>query len=148
MPATSIPIPQLKFGKRKERSQVNEVFTDDGRIVTVELDVQNGCQVDEPRQKAFFISPENQYTSEMGVWTQIIDENSSIPFDAIEPIEIEDLQDLENKIYHESAENAKTNQYIRAANDTKMDKLMWIVVIVCCTFIIFFVGSGKFEWPF
>src|SRR3990170_2888065 len=75
----SIPLPQVKFGKIKKRSQICEILTDDGRWVDRELPVEYSCVVWEEAGLKFLLDPDNQYLAEDGLWHQILTETSAVP---------------------------------------------------------------------
>lgn len=135
---SSIPLPAIRWGKRKLRSQMCEIFTDDGRIVAVEEDVLRGCVDDPATGQAFLLDAENQYTAEDGHWYQILGERSTIPLCMIKETNIKDLQKLINQIFHESQEDAKLRQYEKATSNTMADKLLWIVAMVLSAMVIIF----------
>lgn len=117
---------------------MNEMFTDDGRIVTLEFDVGRGCTIDENLGMAFVISAGNQFTAEDGQWHQLLGERSTIPICLIKETEITDLKGLKDKIFREAHEGAKINQYKIANRNFLIDKILWIVTIPCVTLLIIF----------
>lgn len=142
---TNIAIPSIKFGKRKQRSQMCEVFTEDGRIVDVELDVLRGCINDPITEQAFIIDSDNQYTNESGYWTQVLGERSTIPICMVKPHKMQDgknddeeLKGLINQIFHESQEAAKLAQYLKAGKREMWNKLLWIITVPCVTVLLIF----------
>jgi hypothetical protein len=104
-----------------------EVFTDDGRIVTTEIPVLRGCMDDEKTGSAFLLDADNQYTDESHQWTQILGERSTIPISMVKATEYKQLQEIINKIYHESSEGAKLDQYQKAKNGDRWNRIMWLV---------------------
>lgn len=94
------------IGKTKTRSQMYEVYTEDGRIVDVEIPVLKGCGADDDKCSAWLLDAENQVQDEAtGAWFQVIGERSTIPMEVIK-----DLLDMDktqyrtliDKIFHES----------------------------------------------
>jgi hypothetical protein len=83
-----------------------EVFTEDGRIVDIEIPVLKGCVADDEKCSAWLLDPENQVQDEKtGLWYQVIGERSTIPMEVIK--DLHDLDDKEyreliDKIFHES----------------------------------------------
>lgn len=128
----------LKFGKRKLRSQMCEMFTDDGRLITVEHDVLRGCIDDAIKAMAFIIDGDNQFMDEQGDWVQLLGERSIIPICPVKDSHITDLEKLKDQIFHESHEEAKVEQYKKAAQSAFMDKILWMITIPCVTFLIIF----------
>jgi hypothetical protein len=135
---SNIPIPKIIMGKRKQRSQMCEVFTEDGRILQIEFDVLRGCIEDQATGQAFLIDSANQYTDERGYWVQVLGERSTIPVCMISPTKVNDLKGLINNIYYESYQDAKMQQYIKAAKAPWLERITWIVAIPCiCALLMF-----------
>lgn len=133
----AIPIPQVKFGKRKERSQMCEIFTEDGRIVDTELDVLHGSiqNTKLTTQDAFIISAENQfYDMEDGTWKQQINELSAAPICMIKTLD--DVEKRADEIFKNARISAQTEKLKEAARQWLWEKLTWVISIVCGTFII------------
>jgi hypothetical protein len=105
-----------------------EIFTDDGRIVTAEITVLRGCMDDEKTNSAFLLDSDNQFTAEDGQWTQILGERSTIPISMVKPTEYKKLQEIINKIYHESSESEKLKQYENAKNKETSNRVMWLIL--------------------
>jgi len=133
-----IVIPTLKWGKRKQRSQMFEIFTEDGRIEVPELPVLRACASHESSGQAFILNAGNQYLAEDGTWHQICGERSCLPAETIETSETtdEDLTKLVDQVYDASQEQAKLEEYLRADKSTLVEKLVWIVAIVVTGFVI------------
>lgn len=132
----TLTIPTIKWGKRKDRSQICESFTEDGRIITVELPVLRGCVDDEKSGQGFILDAGNQYTNEDNYWTQVLWERSSFPVCMIDDSKNPDLSKLINQIYKESKKQAQLDQFIEAAKNAMSDRLSWIIAMVCGTFLI------------
>lgn len=135
MPA-SIPIPQLKIGKRKERSQVIEALTDDGRWIDHELPVNNSCMPWEEVQMAFLVDSDNQYQAEDGNWHQLITEKDMIPLCLRKPNGLQcekskELENLGNGIFKVSFEQKLLEGIVKAKTSESWNKFVWIVSIVC-----------------
>lgn len=148
---TNIPIPQIKLGKLKARSQMWEMFTDDGRVIDIELPVLTGCCDDPAHGKAFLLDAENQYTNEQGYWVQIGADRSLMPLCMIQDTKIlgngnkpgksdDDalLTDLVDQIYHEAKEAKHEALWATISKNTFMDKLIWLIAIPCITALIAF----------
>jgi len=128
----------IKFGKRKQRSQMNEMFTDDGRLITVEWDVLRGCIDDSIKGMGFIIDGENQFMDEQGNWVQLLGERSIIPICLLKTSHTIDLEKIKDQIFHESHEESKVEQYKKAARSAFMDKILWMITIPCITFLLIF----------
>lgn len=138
MPQATIPLPKVSFGKRKKRSQMCEIFTDDGRIIGVELDVLRGCVDDPDRNAAFLLDSDNQFVCEDGHWYQIIGEHSTMPIRMINKGQEQDLNKLIPQIFRETHETSKLQQYENAMKNAWMEKILWIVAIPCITLLLFY----------
>lgn len=148
---SSIPIPQIKLGKRKTRSQMWEMFTDDGRIINIELDVLTGCCDDAAHGKGFLLDAQNQYTDEDGYWKQVGWDRSLMPLCMIEETKIlgesnkpgtnDDetlLTNLVDQIFHEAKEARQERLWSGVSKNTMMDKLIWLITIPSVTALIAF----------
>lgn len=135
-----ILIPTIRFGKRKQRSQMCEVFTDDGRIATIELDVMKSCVDDPDKGIGFLLDADDQFMMEDRHWYQVLYEKSAIPICMIKGSDVVETQlsTVLNQIFDESQEAAKEHQYNIATKNAMMDKLIWIIAIVCSSAIILF----------
>jgi len=128
----------VKLGKRKQRSQMCELFTEDGRIIDIEMDVLRSC-VDDPNSKqAFLIDAVNQYVNmDDKAWTQVLWEPSAYPLRMINPQEeADDFEKLSDQIYEETWSNTKQDQYDKAKKDEQGNRVTWIVSIVCTAAVI------------
>lgn len=147
----SIPIPQVRLGKLKTRSQMWEMFTDDGRIVSLELPVLLSCCDDPAHGKAFLIDTANQYTDERGYWIQVGADRSLMPVCMIEETKIlgtvnepgthdDDglLSKLVHQIFHEASESRKELVWLKAGRNTILEKIIWIIAIPCITALVAF----------
>lgn len=134
MPA--ITLPTLKWGKRKERSQMAEVFTEDGRIATYEFDVLQTC-IDEPDKGiAFMLDAENQFSGDGGVWYQILWERTCYPVSMIVTGKDPDLEKLMNQIHSETYDRESELQLNKVNKANKMTPWLWIISIVVSGFIV------------
>ena len=134
MPA--ITLPTLKWGKRKERSQMAEVFTEDGRIATYEFDVLQTC-IDEPDKGiAFMLDAENQFSGDGGVWYQILWERTCYPVSMIVTGKDPDLEKLMNQIPAETYDRESELQLNKVNKANKMTPWLWIISIVVSGFIV------------
>ena len=94
------------IGKTKTRSQMCEVFTEDGRIIDMEVPVLKGCAADDDKCSAWLLDPSNQVQDESTLtWFQPIGERSTIPMEVINDLpdlDTKEYQKLIDKIFHES----------------------------------------------
>jgi hypothetical protein len=135
----AIPSVNIQLGKRKQRSQMCEIFTDDGRIVQEEKVVLRGCCDDPDRNAAYLIDHNNQFKGEDGNSYQICAERSLTPIclriknDKKE----EELKQLMKDIGRAAYRAAKRQQFLDAMKDTLLEKILWIVTIPCGTMLIY-----------
>jgi len=151
MPISSIPIPQIKLGKRKERSQMCEVFTDDGRWKDKELPALNSCVDDESVGIAFLLDPENQYLAEDNNWHQLITEKSQIPLSLRKQNIYQgghndkaELAQLGNDLFKLTAEQKQAERFKNAQASEAWNKFLWIVSIVCGTMVL--IAGMRYLW--
>lgn len=135
----NIPIPRVVFGKRKARSQMCLITTDDGRILPTELEVLRGCIDNVEKSSAFLIDKNNQMRGEDGQMYQILSERSIRPIAVVKEREPEDLTKRVHEIFAEAVKAAIHQQFLNALKNTLMDKLMWIISIPCVTFGFIFI---------
>jgi hypothetical protein len=155
----TIKVPKVKVsvnGKKKQRTQMWEMFLDDGRILKVELPVTTGMCDDPKRGKAFLIDAQNQYVDENGDWNQVGWERSLMPVCAIERTKIlgtknkpgdeddEDLQtQLVGQLYHENAMARKKYLWRNLSKNLVLEKIIWIITIPS---VLFFLGFLIIMW--
>ena len=139
----NIPVPQIKFGKRKTRSQMFEILTIDGRWIDVELPVSFNCSDDEARGGAFLLDSDNQYEAEDGTMHQIVSEKSLIPICMISQSKLLDgknddaeLKKISEDVFNLTFEQKKAEQFAKLKKNEIWDKALWIVSIVCGTFLV------------
>ena len=132
----SIPLPSIKWGKRKDRSQMSESFTEDGRIVSVELDVMRASMVNDNAQVGFLLDAENQYLTEDGTWIQVLWERTCYPVCMVKPGKDPDLGKLMGQIYDESKDLEIASQFKKADKKDKMTTALWMISIFSGTMII------------
>ena len=132
----SIALPTIKWGKRKERSQMAEYFTEDGRIVTPEFDVLQTCIDDPEAGIAFMLDAENQLQGEDGSWYQVLWERTCYPVSMIISGKDPDLEKLMNQIHAETYDRESELQFTKANQANKMTPILWIVSIAVSAFII------------
>jgi len=144
---TSIPIPQLKWGKKKERSIMALVFTIDGRIRTLEIPVESNCanlEYPDGSGKGFLIDAENQYEGEDGLWYQLIDEQDQEPICLRKPhISIGEKEDEQKKktasdeIFRRAFRQRLMEGMVRAKTTSSQDRMVLIVSIVFGSLLLF-----------
>jgi len=140
----SIPLPQIKLGKRKERSQMCEVFTDDGRWIDRELPALNSCVDDEMVGTAFLLDPDNQFQAEDGNQHQLLTEKSQetlrLRKEQIHEEEgdggKDELVELRNSLFRLTSEQKQAEQFKKAETSEAWNKFLWIVSIVCGTMVL------------
>ena len=146
MPSLNIGFRSPLTGKKKERSEVCEVLTDDGRWVNREMSALYSCVDDEGTGAAFIIDGENQYYDpEDGCWHQLIHEKSEIPICMRKQNALQDgngdeteRAKLGDKIFV-TAFGQRISEAIEAAHESEMmNKAVMIVSIICGTILIFF----------
>jgi len=143
MPITSIPLPSIKFAKKKERSQICEIFTDDGRLADKEEPVANSCAKDDTLEIAWLLVPENQFMAEDGNWHQLVSEHSQIPICLIKESKLQDgdndeaeLDALSNDLYIVTFWQKMTEGIMKAKRGDALNKMQVIVGMICGTIIL------------
>lgn len=143
MSPVNVAIPTLKWGKRKERSQMVEVLTVDGRWVDRELPALFNCAAENETRIAFILDPQNQYLAEDNNWHQLAWENSQIPLTLRETSELndgkddgKDLQKIGDQIFRLSSEKAQAEEFEKAKTSDIWNKIVWIISIVCGSMLI------------
>jgi hypothetical protein len=134
MPTASVPglTVGVKLGKYRQRSQMCRIYTVDGRVETTELSVSRSC-IRIPDIAGFMLSPPNQFRDKQNISWQLLYESSCIPIDLREDIDIKDLTKIIDQIYADNTEEAKRKQFKEAMKSKWLDKIMWIVLMVCIT---------------
>ncbi len=135
-------MPRVIWGKRKKRSQICEIFTEDGRIETMEFDVLRGCVDDPILGIGFILDADDQYVGEDKYWHQILGERSMLPIRMLNPKGVDEDEEALNKIidqiFEASCEAAKLAQYTKAANKNKSDNLVKMFTVGMACFLIIF----------
>ena len=137
----AIPLPRIKFDKKLARSQTYQIATDDGAVISRELPVASGCAVMPESCHAFEIDPDNQYLNENNMWVQVAGERSAIPKMSRKPHKLagEGVErGLIEKVYKEHKELAKLQQFLKIGKNTLLDKIIWVVAIPSCAFVIMY----------
>jgi len=140
---TNIPIPQIKWGKRKERSVICEALTDDGRWVDREMPALSSCVDDEVAGMAFLLDDENQYLAEDGNWHQLISEKSQVPI-CLRKIskyhdgnkDDEQLKGVSDDIFGLTYQQKQMEALENINKSDAWDKLYRIVIIISSTILI------------
>ena len=140
---TSIPIPHIKFGKRKERSQMCEIFTDDGRWVDKEYPAYSSCVADENTRLAFLLDSANQYRAEDGNDHQLLTEKTSIPLRLRVASKYqngdndqEEMKTLRNSIFKMVFRQKQTEGIDEVKKQTAMEVLYKIVIVISATILV------------
>ncbi len=139
----SIPLAQIKLGKHKQRSQMCEVLTDDGRWVDIEIPAKFSCVDDEHSKMAFLLDPENQYWAEDNNWHQLLTEKSQLPLALRKQSVYQDGQNdekeiskLGNDLFRLTWYQKKMEQFEKIKQSEVWNKLVLIVTIMCVTILI------------
>jgi len=151
---TAIPIPQIKLGKRKERSQMCEILTDDGQWIDEEIPALSSCVADDKRKMAFLIDPANQFRAEDGYDHQLITEKTSVPLSLRVQSkyqdgknDIQDMKSLRNSIFRVVFRQKQTEGIEEVQRGEMWDKAFKIVVVVSATILVI-VGIRYFTGAF
>lgn len=145
---TSIPIPKVNWGKRKDRSLMGLIYTIDGRIRTTEIPVENDCadlEFVDGSGKGFLIDADNQYEgAEDGLWYQLIDEQAQTPICMRETHKLQDGNDdeaqskqLNDDIFQKAFRQKLMTGMLKAKTFNKQDRMVLIVSIVFGSLLIF-----------
>lgn len=121
--------PKIVWGKHKPRSQMCDMFTEDGKIVDIEMDVARACLDDDIRNNAFLADSTNQYRGESGAWVQPLWERTAFPIACRTPRSDEDFTDLLDNLFAEAYEIKEAEQFKKARED-QGGKALWTVCIV------------------
>jgi len=125
-----------------------DLLTDDGRLVELEILAEYSCMVDDTLRLGWLIDSDNQYLAPDGTWRQILTEKSMIPVSTRKESahlgdgESDSLELLDNDVFKLAAEDAVADQFRKADQNSLLDKLQWIVSVVCGTFLIL----GTMVW--
>lgn len=128
---SSIPVPQIKLGKIKERSQMCQRYTTDGRIKDVELPVLlQTCADDGVR--AYLLDSDNQYYDEKtGTWVQLINEIDYVPLQTrIKPEKDDIYNDIGNTLFKITSEQAQAEQYRLAKQKNNWNRILTLASIL------------------
>jgi hypothetical protein len=137
----AIPSVNIQLGKRKQRSQMCLIFTDDGKIIERELAVLRGCCDDPEHNAAYLIDHENQYVGQDGNSYQIVSERSCIPICMRQKSNITDLKKLMNDISKAASAAARRQPFADSLKDKWGDKLLWVITIPFSAMVAIFIIS-------
>ena len=112
------------------------LFTEDGRVRTIEFDVVQSCIDDPEKGYAFMLDSENQFIGDDGSWYQILWERTCYPVGMIVSGKDPDLEKLMNQIHAETYDRESELQFNKSNQDSKMTPILWIVSITVSAFII------------
>ncbi len=137
----------ISFGKRKQRSQMCEIFTDDGRIISIEQEVAKGHMVDTNKELGFLIDGANQLLGKDNNWYQILGEKDCRPLPLVTGRAAEDkkgsdkdpLRTQIEQLFAETLEDAKFKQYMLARKNIMLEKLTQLVAVVLTAFLLYIV---------
>lgn len=142
---SAIPIPRISLGKRKERSQMSELLTSDGRWLDKEYPAEYRSVVDEEGGSVYLIDEENQYLNEESYWVQLMVETSSLPLplktgkslgsDDEEKVK-DKLELLGDDLFQLSSKRKTSELFEKMGKDEMWHKIMWLISIPCGTFLI------------
>lgn len=122
-----------------------ELLTDDGRWIDKELKVLYKSMEDESAGTLYLIDPDNQYLAEDNNQHQIISEQSEMPISmrkesafASDPNKkgVDPLAKLSNDVYRQTFKEKQVQIMRNVQVDSNMNKFIWIISIVCGTFLI------------
>lgn len=132
----TITLPALKWGKRKERSQMSEIFTLDGKIVEREILALRACLDDPDFGNGFLADAGNQYKAENGKYTiQLLQEHSAFPLTTKVTRNWANFTKLVDQLWIESKSLAISAQYSKNLHNP-MTTFLWIISIVFGSFVV------------
>src|SRR3972149_9772703 len=132
---TSVPLPSLKWGKRKERSQMCEFFTVDGRNKDVELPVLNNIADDGLR--AYLIDADNlYYDPDDKTWHQLINEVDYEPLQLRVDHPHAEFENIGDNLFRITSEQAQAEQYRKAKLNNAWDKIVTLFAIVFSALVV------------
>ena len=146
-----VPSFQIKLGKRKERSQMCELLTDDGRWIDIELPALYSCMADESLHSTYLIDADNQFLAEDNNWHQLLTEKSQVPLclrkesiyqDGVD--DITELNNLANDLFRLTSKKKQSEQFIQMNKDATWNKILWLVTIICSTMIV--IAGAQMLW--
>jgi hypothetical protein len=145
----SLSIPQIHFGKTKEKSQMFEIITTDGRLPVEEIPVIANCADSEKHGAAFIIDYQEQYQAEDGTFHQLVSDKSQLPllpkseqklFEAKE----KELNGMAKDIFELTEDKKIDEQFEAAKNNDRGDVIKWVVSVVMGAFVI--IAAMQYIW--
>jgi len=137
----SIPLPQIKWGKHKEKSQMCEVLTTDGRLVIDEVPVTANSAVSDKYGCVFIIDYQEQYEAEDGTFHQLVSDKSRLPLmpvseTVLKAAKEKQLEGMVNDIFELTEDMKIYEQFANAKKSEFGETLKWIVSFVMGGFVI------------
>jgi hypothetical protein len=129
-----IAIPTLKWGKRKDRSQMCRIYTSYGQVRSLELPVVPGVIADD--DKGFIMSPVNQFYKNNISW-QILYEKSMFSVPLKEDIDIKDEEQFIKDLYAQFFEIISNQKIKEGKKNDLINKIMWLIAMPCTVALIF-----------
>ncbi|MCK9571572.1 hypothetical protein M0R72_21660 [Candidatus Pacearchaeota archaeon] len=145
----SIPLPQISLGKNKEKSQMCEVVTTDGRLVVDEIPVTANCADSDKRGCAFIIDNSEQYLAEDGSFHQLVSDKSRLPLMPVSEVELikkkeKELDGIADDIFDLTEDMKINEQFANARKNDRGDVIKWVVSIVMGAFVI--IAAMQYLW--
>ena len=147
MPVIQAPGFNIGFnlGKHKQRSQMCEIFTDDGQIKQIELEVMKSCVDDSVHGVGYLLDADDQFMGKDKQWYQILYEKSALPVCMIAESSLKETQlsNVLDQIADESMDVAKENQYNLAKKNEWADRIVLIAAMGFSVGLIMFYFTMK-----
>jgi hypothetical protein len=138
---SSIPLPQVNLGKRKDKTQMCHVSTTDGRLVAEEIPVVANCAMSDKFTALFLMDDTEQYLGPDGHFYQLYSDKSQIPLmpkseAGKKALSEKNMAVSANDIF-DLTEEMKTYENIMSAKKNSFgETLKWIVSVVFGAFVI------------
>jgi hypothetical protein len=139
-----IPLPQIRFTKKKEISQIMDVMTTDGRLVEPEIPVIANLATDENTGNSFLIDPQELYQCKDGTFHQLVSDKSRKP---IVPSWVKkdiDWKKITGGLVGLTYDIKRAEVFLQNKKNDYMDSLKVIVAIGAVAFII--VAAMQYLW--
>jgi hypothetical protein len=145
----SIPLPQIHFGKSKEKSVMCEVKTTDNRLVVEEIPVTANCAASDKRSAAFIIDNDEQYQAEDGNFIQLVSDKSRFPLmpkseAVLAALKQKQLEGQSNDIFELTEEIKIGEQFANARKNDRGDVIKWVVSFVMGAFVL--IAAMQYLW--
>jgi len=112
------------------------VYTPAGQAKRIEMDVLRGCVDDLPTRQGFLLDPTNQFIdNDDGQSYQPLWERSCYPIGIRTKMDTSKHDKMLDALYVEHKEMAIEEEFENTQKD-KMSAFLWIISVVCATFII------------